>query len=133
MTDETTPTRKTVRTSKVQPEVEKPTPLYVVGIGSSAGGLEALEGFFRNLPSDTGLVFVLVPHLAPDHKGMLSEILQRFTQMKITQAKDGMTLQPNCVYVIPPNKNMSIVHSKLQLLDLVPSNGVRLPDRKSVV
>jgi two-component system CheB/CheR fusion protein len=79
------------------------------------------------MPGDTGLAFVLVSHLDPTHKGIMPELLQRVTTMKVQQVKDGMKVQPNHVYVIPPNKDMSILHGTLQLL--VPSmpRGQRLP------
>ena len=87
----------------------------IVGMGGSAGGLEAFEQFFTHLPSDTGLVFVLVPHLEPTHKGMMPELLGRHTQMKVVEAEDGMEVQPNHVYVIPPNADLSILHGVLHL------------------
>ena len=96
-------------------------------MGGSAGSLEAFDDFFRNMPADTGMAFVLVSHLDPTHKGIMPELLQRVTTMKVQQVKDGMKVQPNHVYVIPPNKDMSILHGTLQLL--VPSmpRGQRLP------
>jgi two-component system CheB/CheR fusion protein len=72
-------------------------------MGASAGGLEAFEQFFSHLPPDTGLAFVLVPHLEPTHKGMMPELLGRHTKMPVVEVEDGMKVQPNCVYVIPPN------------------------------
>jgi len=92
---------------------------YVVGMGGSAGGLEAFEQFFSHLPPDTGLAFVLVPHLEPTHKGMLPELLGRHTKMKVVEVEDGMEVQPNCVYVIPPNADLAILHGKLQVLEPV--------------
>jgi len=102
-------------------------PLYVVGMGGSAGGLEAFEEFFKSMPEDTGLAFVLVPHLDPTHKGLMPELLQRFTPMDIVQAMDGMKVEPNHVYVIPPNKDMSIMHGVLQLLEPSMPRGLRMP------
>jgi two-component system CheB/CheR fusion protein len=101
--------------------------LYVVGIGGSAGALEALEQFFHNTPATSGLAFVLVPHLDPTHKGIMPELLQRLTPMKVYQARDAMKVQPNTVYVIPPNKDMGILHGKLQLLEPSAPRGLRLP------
>ncbi|MGD0783839.1 MAG: chemotaxis protein CheB, partial [Candidatus Aminicenantales bacterium] len=75
---------------------------YVVGIGASAGGLEAFEQFFSHVPVDTGLAFVLVPHLEPTHKGMMPELLMRHTKMPVVQVEDGMAVRPNSVHVIPP-------------------------------
>ncbi|HYN53987.1 MAG TPA: chemotaxis protein CheB, partial [Methylotenera sp.] len=87
----------------------------IVGIGSSAGGLEALEQLFRHTPADSGLAFVLVSHLSPDHVSLLTEILQRITTMPVVQAEDQMLVCVNCVYTIPPNRDMAIFHGKLQL------------------
>jgi two-component system, chemotaxis family, CheB/CheR fusion protein len=99
----------------------------VVGIGASAGGLEALEQFFSNVPPDIGMAFVVIQHLDPHHIGMLSEILQRSTEMKVTQAQDQMKVLSNHVYVIPPNKSMSILRGHLHLLEPVEIRGLRLP------
>ena len=99
----------------------------VVGIGASAGGLEALELFLRNVPADSGMAFVIVQHLDPTHKELMVELLQRATAMKVIQVKDRTIVQPDCVYVIPPNKDMSILHGVLHLLDRVAPHGLRLP------
>ncbi|MFO7978869.1 MAG: chemotaxis protein CheB, partial [Bacteroidales bacterium] len=99
----------------------------VVGIGASAGGLEAMEQFLRNVPPNSGMAYVIVQHLDPTHKGMLPELLQRYTGMEVHQAADGMQVSPDCVYVIPPNKSMSIVQGKLQLFKSVKTKGLRLP------
>jgi len=99
----------------------------IVGIGASAGGLEALELFLRNVPANSGMAFVIVQHLDPTHKGIMAELLQRVTAMKVTQIKDRTRVQPDCVYVIPPNKDMSILHGVLYLLDPVAPRGLRLP------
>ena len=99
----------------------------IVGIGASAGGLEALELFLRNVPTESGMAFVIIQHLDPTHKGIMVELLQRTTTMKVVQAKDSTAVKPNCVYVIPPNKYMSILHGVLHLLDPVAPRGLRLP------
>ena len=99
----------------------------IVGIGASAGGLEALEQFLGGVPVDSGMAFVVVQHLDPDRHGMLPELLQRTTPMLVKQAGNGMKVQPDCVYVIPPNKDMSILHDTLYLLDPVAARGLRLP------
>lgn len=88
---------------------------HIVGIGASAGGLEAFEQFFRNVSANSGMAFVLVSHLDPDHASMLTEILQRTTTMPVVEALDQVTVLPNCVYAIPPNSEMSIFHGKLQI------------------
>ena len=99
----------------------------VVGIGASAGGLEALGTFFNALPSDTGCAFVVVQHLSPDHKSLMSELLARHTNMKVCQAEDGMVAEPNCVYLIPPKKNISIFHGQLILNEQDRTRGINLP------
>lgn len=101
--------------------------LYIVGIGASAGGLDAFERFFTRLPPDTGAAFVLVQHLDPTHKGMLPELIQRCTSMAVTEVEDGVKVQPNCVYIIPPNADLSIVRGTLQLLQPIERRGLRMP------
>lgn len=99
----------------------------IVGIGASAGGLEALEQFLGNVPENSGIAYVVVQHLDPTHKGMLPELLQRISKMKVYQVKDRMVVKPNCVYVIPPNKTLSISKGILHLHKPVQSRGQRLP------
>jgi two-component system CheB/CheR fusion protein len=103
------------------------TDVQVVGIGASAGGLEALEQFFRHTPSNTGLAFVLVQHLDPSHASLLSEILQRSTKMPVVEAQDQMSVFADGVFVIPPNRDMAIFHGKLQLSLPSEPRGQRLP------
>src|ERR1019366_2243799 len=99
----------------------------IVGIGASAGGLEALEQFLGRVPAGSGLGFIIVQHLDPTHKGIMPELLQRATGMKVFQVKDRIRVRPDCVYVIPPNKDMSILHGVLSLLEPVAPRGLRLP------
>ncbi|MEQ1779054.1 MAG: chemotaxis protein CheB [Nitrosomonas sp.] len=99
----------------------------IVGIGASAGGLEALEQFFRYVPANSGMAFVLVQHLDPSHVSLLTEILQRTTAMPVTEASDEILVEPNHVYVIPPNRDMAIFHRKLQLSVPNEPRGQRLP------
>jgi len=99
----------------------------IVGIGASAGGLEALEPFFKNMPVNNGMAFVLIQHLDPSHKSIMPELIQRFTGMKVFQVTDNLKVKPNCVYVIPPNKSMSILKDVLYLFDPVEPHGLRLP------
>jgi chemotaxis methyl-accepting protein methylase/chemotaxis response regulator CheB len=99
----------------------------IVGIGASAGGLEALEQFLRHVPKDSGMAFVIVQHLDPTHKGIMHELLGRATAMEVFQVKDRMRIRPNCVYVIPPNKDMSILHGVLHLFEPSTPRGLRLP------
>lgn len=79
----------------------------IVGIGASAGGLAAFEAFFSGMPAETdsGMAFVLVQHLAPDHKSMLTDLVKRYTKMQVFEVEDGMAVQPNCAYIIPPNRD----------------------------
>jgi two-component system CheB/CheR fusion protein len=99
----------------------------VVGIGASAGGLEALELFFTNVPKDCGMAFVVIQHLDPNYVGIMPELLQRITTMKVFQAADNLKVKQNCVYVIPPNKSLSILNGTLQLFEPIESRGLRLP------
>jgi two-component system CheB/CheR fusion protein len=99
----------------------------IVGIGASAGGLETLEQFFNKMPENTGMAFVIVQHLDPKHVGMMPELLQRMTKMTVFQVTDCLPVKPNCVYVIPPNKSMSILHGTLHLFAPVETHGIRLP------
>src|SRR5215831_20861506 len=87
----------------------------VVGIGASAGGLEALEQFFSHVPQGSGLAYVVVQHLAPQHASMLPEILGRRTEMPVVQAKDGVSAQPDNVYVIAPGTTLGISGGSFQV------------------
>jgi two-component system CheB/CheR fusion protein len=112
------------------PEATRPTPpdaFPIVGIGASAGGLEALELFLKHVPQDSGMAFVIVQHLDPTHKGIMVELLQRTTPMPVVQVKDRHKVAPDHVYVIPPNKDMSILHGVLHLLEPAAPRGLRLP------
>src|ERR1041385_5353900 len=77
---------------------------HVVGIGASAGGLEALERLFNEMPSDMGMAFVVIQHLSPDFKSLMDELLARHTRMTIHRVEDGMAVEANCLYLIPPKK-----------------------------
>jgi two-component system CheB/CheR fusion protein len=99
----------------------------IVGIGASAGGLESFELFFKNLPIDTGMAFVIIQHLDPTHEGILPELIQRKTGMKVLQIIDQLKVRANHVYVIPPNKSLSILNGVLHLFEPKESRGLRLP------
>ena len=101
----------------------------IVGIGASAGGLAAFEAFFSAMPVDSecGMAFVLVQHLAPDHKSILSDLVKRYTRMQVTEVEDGMEVRPNCAYIIPPNHDMALAGGTLQLLEPSAPRGQRLP------
>ena len=116
------------RTSKAAGKSILPEIIFpIVGIGASAGGLEALEIFLANVPVESGMAFVIVQHLDPNYKGMLVELLQRGTSMPVFQVKDRMRVEANCIYVIPPNKDLSILHGVLHLLAPLAPRGLRLP------
>ena len=102
-------------------------PFPIVGLGASAGGLEALEQFLRQVPPATGIAFVIIQHLDPTHKGIMPELLQRITPMEVFQVADRMEVRPGCVYVIPPNKDMSILRGVLHLFEPAAPRGLRLP------
>lgn len=101
----------------------------IVGIGASAGGLSAFEAFFAGMPADVdpGMAFVLVQHLAPDHMSFLPELLGRSTRLEVFEVEDGVVVRPNCVYVMPPGRDMALVNGTLQLLEPSQPRGHRLP------
>ncbi len=102
-----------------------PTP--IVGLGASAGGLEALVQFLEQTPSNSRIAYIVVQHLDPTQKAMLSELLQRVTVMPVREAEQGMRIEPGCVYVIPPNTELSVVNGALKLAPPVEPRGTRLP------
>ena len=110
-------------------EVAEAKSFPIVGIGVSAGGLVAFEAFFSGMPADLdpGMAFVLVQHLAPDHKSILTDLIRRYTRMKVFEVADGMVVQPNCAYIIPPNRDMAFLNGTLQLVEPVLPRGQRLP------
>ncbi|PHV10586.1 chemotaxis protein CheB [Chitinimonas sp. BJB300] len=104
------------------------TPAFpIVGIGCSAGGLEALEKFLTHTPAHTGIAFVIVQHLAPAYTSALPELLQRSTTMSVFEVSDSMRVVPDCVYVIPPGKNLLLQNGMLYLRDPIELHGLRLP------
>lgn len=102
-------------------------PSHYVGIGASAGGLEALQEFFSHLPKDTGAAFIVVQHLSPDFKSMMPELLSKHTSMPIYQVRDGMSIDPNAIYLMPPRKSVLIGEGKLLLSDQMPDTHVHMP------
>ena len=101
----------------------------IVGIGASAGGLAAFENFFSAIPDDIDpdAAFVVIQHLDPNHKSMLTDLIGRYTRMPVYEVKDGMVVQPNCVYVIPPNSDLILESGTLQLQKPADSRGLHLP------
>ncbi len=121
-------TDKTISTiSKKGVPSDSPLKVHIVGIGASAGGLEAIEQFLSNVSDTSGMAYVVVQHLDPTHKGMLPELLQRISKMKVTQVLNNTHVLPNCIYVIPPNKTMSLSKGVLHLHKTILSKGQRLP------
>ncbi|WP_266202355.1 chemotaxis protein CheB [Pontibacter kalidii] len=90
---------------------------YLVGIGASAGGLEAIHKLFDHFPSNSSFSFVIIQHLSPDHKSLMAELLSKHTQMQVQEAEDNMFTRPNCVYVLPSGKQLTIEHGRLRLSD----------------
>ena len=125
------PPRKAAAASKAKAMVEVLAPpaatFPIIGIGASAGGLEALELFLGGVPPASGLAFVVVQHLDPTHQGFLVELLQRATAMPVAQITDRMKVEADHVYVIPPNRDLSILHGVLHLLEPAAPRGLRLP------
>lgn len=113
-------------------EIDDPVPsagyrlARVVALGGSAGGIQALRQFFAAMPSDSGMAFVVILHLAPEHESVLSQILQKATGMSVEQATDGRKVLPNHVYVIPPGKHLSLTDGHLRLTKLQAEHGKRL-------
>jgi len=130
-TRKTIPGRSSKPVARVVPSLRVRSPrganFPIVGLGASAGGLEALEQFIRSVPVNSGMAFVIIQHLDPTRIGIMPEILQRASTMKVSQAKDRTKVRPNQVYVIPPNKNMSILRGVLHLLEPTAPRGLRLP------
>ena len=102
-------------------------PMRVIGIGASAGGLEALEEFFKHAPLKSGVAYLVVQHLEPTHKAMLAELLQRITPMPVREAENGKLVEPDCVYVIPPNSELTLSSGVLHLNKPSEPRGFRMP------
>lgn len=103
------------------------SPNYVIGIGASAGGLESLEQLFKNMPTSSGMAFIVIQHLSPDFKSMMSELLARDTSMRIVVVKDGVRVEENVIYLMPPKKEMILADGCLHLSDKDNSRGLNLP------
>jgi two-component system, chemotaxis family, CheB/CheR fusion protein len=104
-------------------------PLFYVGIGASAGGLEALERFFVDMPPQNEMAFIVIQHLSPDYKSLMVELLSKRTAMEVHRAEDGLAVAKNAIYLIPPRKNLRIFHGKLLLSEQDPAQtrGLNLP------
>jgi len=126
-TDQAENKKSLIKPKKKTPVAVKNIRFPVVGLGASAAGLEALELFLGKMPINTGMAFVVIQHLDPNYVGMMPELLQRITPMKVFQASDGLKVEPNGIYVIPPNKSLSIKDGILHLSSPVEIRGLRLP------
>ena len=100
---------------------------YIVGIGASAGGLNALEQFFDTMPTDSGMVFVIIQHLSPDFKSLMGELLSRHSSMPVHLSSNGLVLKPNNIYLIPPKTQMTVTNETLFLTERVVTHNVELP------
>lgn len=118
---------KTKKVSEAKIEERILSEIPVVGIGASAGGLEALEKFFSTMPHDTDLAFVIVQHLDPDHKSILVDLIQRHTKMRVKQIEDKDEVQSNNIYIIPPGFEVKLFNNKLILGSQIKPRGLRLP------
>ncbi len=110
-----------------KPPAKSPVTTRILGIGASAGGLAPLEQFLAHIPPHSHLAYVVVQHLDPTHKSMLTELLQRVTPMSVKEAVQSMPIEPDCVYVIPPNAELSVVDGRLHLKPSMEPRGHRLP------
>jgi two-component system CheB/CheR fusion protein len=123
-----TPDKQQTPTTTGQEEDSAQPPSFpIVGIGASAGGLRSFELFFTHMPVDSGIAFVLVQHLDPTHKSILTDIISRYTSMPVFQVKDGIDVEPNSVYIIPPNRDMALLQKRLYLIEPAKQRGLRLP------
>ena len=129
-----TPIKKAETTKAVESDIKEvhtfTPPIFsfpIIGIGASAGGLAAFEAFFSAMPvaQDMNMAFLVVQHLAPDHKSILTDLLQRYTRMSVFEVEDGVIVKPNCVYIIPPNREMAFINGSLQLIEPVIPRGQR--------
>jgi len=104
-----------------EPEKVEERAHYIIGIGASAGGLEAIHDLFDYMPQNTGFSFVVIQHLSPDYKSLMAELLSRHTQMQVCEAEEGMAVEPNCIYVIPSKKLLTIRKGHLRLAEKLKS------------
>ena len=121
------PVKKAPKKKKAPAIRKKPTGFPIVGMGASAGGLEALEAFFTHMPPDKNIAFVIIQHLSPKHKSIMGALLSKCTQMDVLNMEDGMKVEPNRIYLNPPDKNVVIMNGTLQLMDPVRTAGINLP------
>jgi two-component system CheB/CheR fusion protein len=94
---------------------KKPKEYPIVAIGASAGGIEAITELLKHLPADTGMAYVYIQHMDPDHESMLPSIIGRATRMPVQEAKEALRIKPDNLYIIPPNREMELVDGSLKL------------------
>lgn len=119
--------RKAAESKKPATPEEPPHPFPVVGLGASAGGLQAFSDFFDAMPDDSGMAFVLIHHVDPDHESLMAGLLGKHTSMPVALAQDGVPVAQNHVYIIPPNRFLSIKDGTLRLSEPTARRGLRLP------
>ena len=120
-------TKAPANTKKIMARPKETNDFPIVGLGASAGGLEALEAFFSNMPHDSGIGFVIIQHLSPRHKSVMASLLAKDTQMKVLEIINGMKVKPDHVYLNPPSKDVTLINGVLQLMDPVKTGGINLP------
>src|SRR5918993_34025 len=118
---------KSIKTNKVNLDAAKNDEITVVGIGASAGGLKTLQEFFEALPGDTGMAYVIITHLHPEHESHMAELLQRHTQMPVMQVTGLVRAEKDHVYVIPPNRRLVMADSQIDTAEFEEPRGQRAP------
>ncbi|MHC4442221.1 MAG: chemotaxis protein CheB [Planctomycetota bacterium] len=118
---------KSISQKKIDVEIPQGPSVPIVGMGASAGGLQAFEEFFHHMPANSGMAFVMVSHLDPDRVSILHELFKKSTAMPVEQIADGTTVEANRVYVIPPGKDLAIMNGILYLMKPAQPHGARLP------
>ncbi len=121
------PAKKVKKEKKAIAAPKQAAGFPIVGIGASAGGLEALETFFSHMPHDSNIAFVVIQHLSPRHKSIMGSLLAKCTEMEVLEMQDGMKIEPNRVYLNPPDKNVVIINGALQLMTPVRTGSINLP------
>ncbi len=116
-----------MRTALACSIMNKESDFYVVGIGASAGGLDAVQQLFDNIPNNTGFAYTIIQHLSPDFKSLMPELLAKHTSMEIFTAEDNQEIKPNCIYLNQRDKNIGIKKNKFVLLDKAPKDHLNLP------
>ncbi|HET6822777.1 MAG TPA: chemotaxis protein CheB, partial [Anaerolineales bacterium] len=119
--------RKLKETNKVNLHASKNDEITVVGIGASAGGLKALQEFFQALPNNTGMAYVVITHLHPEHESYMAELLQRHTSMSVLQVTGLVHVEKDHVYVIPPNRRLVMQDSQIDTAEFKEPRGQRTP------